>query len=170
MKAYNSTLSAARKPLKRSPFKHKVGGGLKRSALKKLSKSPVAACKRQIQALLRQIVILRDKGCVVRHAASGKCSGPLQAEHLISRSNSATYGDPRNIVCLCQYHHIFWKPQYSRQYWQIIRDVIGEKRWKWVELAESDAGRHKGTKMDWVLVKLVLEKELAVLESAHSQW
>lgn len=168
---YNSTFpDKPRKPLKRTPFKSRTsplkrsGKPLSRSTLAKLSKSPVAATKRRIQAFVRQIVILRDGGCILRHyGASGKCSGPLQGEHLISRANSATYGDTRNIVCLCQRHHIFWKPQNSLAYWSYIMDSLGKDRWSWVKLAQADAARPH--KVDWLATELVLQAELTQLES-----
>ena len=50
--------------------------------------------KDNIQALARQIVIKRDGGCILRNMLYRdflQCGGPIQADHLITRANSATY-------------------------------------------------------------------------------
>ncbi len=136
---------------------------MKRSYLRALGQSGSAKQKRRIQALLREIVILRDKWCVLWPYV-GICGGPLQAEHLITRANSATFGDTRNIVCLCQYHHIKWKPQHSRIYWSYIEQILGPKRWEWLKLAEADKSPHK---VDLTLTEIVLQKELYELQINH---
>ena len=130
---------------------------MKRSYLRKQGKSDTAKIKRNIQALLRSFAISRDGGCVLRnYPETGACSEILQAEHLVSRQHSKYFGDTRNIVCLCQRHHIFWKPTNSRQYWELIEKIIGKERWEWVKLAEQD--KHPW-KPDWKLVELeILQK------------
>jgi hypothetical protein len=147
--------------LRRTELKRKVGlkrkaplgrgSGLKRTGrLRKASKSPVAATKRRIQALLRLRVIERDGGCLLRGIEGvGACSQVLQAEHLVSRANSASYGDLRNVICLCQRHHIFWKPQNSRLYWELIEMKIGPERWEYVKVTEADRTPHRMTAWDW---------------------
>lgn len=154
MKGWNSTLSRVK------GFKTR-GKPLKRSALRKISIGSAATQKRRIQALLRQIVIERDGGCIFR-IVLGSCSGPLQAEHLNSRTHAHTFGDTRNIVCLCQYHHIFWKPKNGRLYWELIEQHLGKHLWAWLKLAESDKSPHK---MDWTLVELALQNELQKAQS-----
>lgn len=150
--------------MKKTPLK-KSNKTLSRSrVLRSFSKSTPARVKREIQAELRIAVSKRDGGCVLRnHAEAGACSGPLQAEHLITRSNSQTFADLRNIVCLCQRHHIFWKPQNSRLYWELIRDIIGEERWRWYLLADADRARNQ-TRMtlhDWQFQLTMLKRHNA---------
>ncbi len=78
-----------------------------RTPLKTKGDSEVAEVKKRVQALLRAIVIITDGGCVLRHyTEAGACGGYrkdgeliLQAEHLITRKNSISFGDLRNIVC-----------------------------------------------------------------------
>lgn len=148
-----------RTPLKRSKTP------LKRSRLRVNGVSDVSSIKREIQALLRELVILRDGGCVLRFSPeTGQCSDILQAEHLISRANSKFYADPRNIVCLCQRHHIFWKPQNSRLYWQLIAKVIGDQRQQWLELAEQDKTPCHKNLSDWKIDKAVLQQEIRRLK------
>jgi hypothetical protein len=80
--------------------------------LAKKGKSDVALIKDDIQAYCRDIVILRDGGCIFRNEPGHVCSGfakdghlILQADHLITRANSATYADTRLIVCVCKGIH-----------------------------------------------------------------
>lgn len=144
-----------KKPLRRSQKP------LKRTKLRKESKDTTAKTKKRIQALLRELVTKRDGGCVLRkYMTTGACSGPLQAEHLISRSNSISFGDERNIICLCQRHHIFWKPQHSRLYWELIEKIIGEKRWKWLKRVEADTKPHRMTLWDWQKIELELTQQI----------
>lgn len=156
--------------MKRSGFKRKATTPLKRTKLRLVGHSTSAEQKREIQALLREIVIKRDGGCVLRdYAETGKCGGYgsksgkliLQFEHLHSRSHSISFGDSRLGVLLCQRHHIFWKPQYSQRYWEIIEEVIGPTRWDLLQKVRND---HKPYKMDWKLVILGLKKELNDLQ------
>src|SRR5829696_4299006 len=84
---------------------------MKRVRLRLQSHSETAEIKREIQAVARDIVIARDGGCVLRNVR--RCGGEpgfavLQADHLITRSNSGTYADTRLIVCLCKSCHA-WK-------------------------------------------------------------
>lgn len=165
-------ISSKARKMKRSPFRRKSLEEIKEAKkakknrpLKLLNHESSADLKKDIQALVRQIAIIRDGGCILRlFPEAGQCGGYrndgeliLQAEHLVTRSNSATYGDMRNIVCLCAHHHGHFKPQYSRLYWDIIRKHLGEERWEWIEKVEADKSPHK---VDWKLVKLSLEQDL----------
>lgn len=148
--------------MKRTPFKRKVQKSLRRTKLRLVGHSDTSVVKRAIQAILRQIAIKRDGGCVLARfsAQVGACDEILQAEHLNSRASSSTYADTRNIVCLCRRHHIYWKPQNSRLYWELIRSVIGEERWAWYILASEDKRPHHMCKGDWVMAQKALEQEL----------
>jgi hypothetical protein len=98
--------------------------------------SETAEIKDNIQALLRDIVMLRDGGCLLRYVQGLGSAFPfgipfcngyrqkrdgtlilddngepqliLQADHLLPHSNSATYADSRLVVCVCKGHH-GWK-------------------------------------------------------------
>lgn len=145
--------------------KKKTGFQFKRSPLAKKGKSATALIKDDIQALLRKIVIKRDGGCVLRNRKDcGNCGWNdkhenliLQAEHLVTRGASNYFGDLRNIVCLCVYHHTMFKPQFSFRYWNAIEQVIGKERWDWFKRAEAD---NRPYKVDMKLVKLDLESKL----------
>jgi hypothetical protein len=160
------------KELKRSGFKQKATVPLQRTKLAKKGKSDVALCKDRIQALLRKLVIERDGGCVLRHYwEAGECGGYkqdgeliLQAEHLITRSNSISYEDPRNIVCLCKHHHGHWKPQHSRQYWTLIHQHVGPEISKWLDDVEADKRTYRYTYYDWQKVEMELRQQLNIHE------
>ena len=139
--------------VKRTPLKRKTG--LKRTAwgkngsvkprmgsrLRVVGQSTSTDLKKEIQAVLRQIVIKRDGGCFLRHYENQinpqykKCGGYrkdgnliLQAEHLHSRSNAISFSDSRLVVCVCQRHHIYYKPQHSAEYNQLSEDFIGANK------------------------------------------
>jgi hypothetical protein len=119
---------------------------LKRTPLKKKSTSPTAQIKGNIQALLREIVIIRDGCCILRDLPARiryfyevpDCNGYrkdgeliLQADHLITRENNATYADSRLVVCVCQGHH-GWKSiagnMRKPQYDAIVRVLLPPSR------------------------------------------
>ena len=143
--------------------------GLKRTPLKKKSKSDSAVLKDEIQALVRAMAIKRDGGCILRNRKDcGNCGWEdkkgnliLQAEHLVTRGASNYFGDLRNIVCLCVYHHTIFKPQFSFRYWNAVEQVIGKDRWAWFKRAEAD---NRPYKVDFKLVKLGLQSELKKYE------
>lgn len=154
----------------------KRGGFLPRDTpLKKKSTSESAVAKDNIQALLRAIVIIVDGGCVLRHySEAGPCSGwrqdgelILQAEHLVTRGNSVSYGDLRNIVCLCRDHHLSFKPTYGRIYWELIERYVGPERWAWIKRVEAEERAHKPyrfTAYEWQKIEMYLRSLLSKLQ------
>lgn len=189
-KAWNSTLSGPKKPMKRTQFKRKSYTPLKRSKLRLQGVSSASVAKREIQALVRQIVILRDQGCILDPTKANSlyfqstrsiglnplhvppCNGYakdghliLQADHLLSRSHSATYGDTRLIVCVCKGHH-GWKSVGNNLrkeiYDKLVRQILSPQRIALWDMAE--ATKHKPVKMDWQLVKVALQAELKALQ------
>ena len=81
----------------------------RRTPLKVKGTSETADIKQEIQDTAWAIVKLRDGGCILRGKFGHVCSGwrkdgglIYQADHLIERSNSATYADTRLIVCVCK--------------------------------------------------------------------
>lgn len=138
---------------------------MKRTKLRMRGISDTSVLKEQIQAALRDVVIKRDKGCLLRdYKETGLC-GPykkdgklvLQAEHLNTRSRMISFADSRLAVCLCQRHHIFWKPQNSARYWEIIEEMIGPKRWELFQQVKSDYKTHK---VDLKMALIYLRQEL----------
>ena len=156
------------KPQPRKPLKARKGFAIKKSVLRKISKDPTAQSKVRIQALVREIVIKRDKGCILR--LKRFCGGDvgyavLQADHLITRANSATYGDTRLIVCVCTRCH-GWKSLGSnrnkKEYDTLVRSLLPPERVALWDMAEADS--HRTFKADWSLVEVALLRELATLQ------
>ena len=154
--------------IKRSYFKAKPRKPLKRTKLKIAGHSTTKELKDEIQSLIREIALKRDKHCVLKDKGAGNCgcyktNGELilQAEHLNSRTHTATFGDMRNIVLLCKYHHIFWKPKNSARYWELIKEIIGEERYAWYQKVREDRTAHK---IDLKLVLLDLKQQLKSYE------
>jgi hypothetical protein len=156
--------------MKRSPLK-------RRTPLRKKSSSGSSAAKERIQSWLRAIVIQRDGGCVLRHIDPERCGGYrkdgkliLQADHLITRANSATYADSRLIVCICRNHH-GWKSLGSNrnkaQYDALIREVLPPERIALWARAEAESWKPtRRYESDWKLEEAALKQEYqALLES-----
>jgi hypothetical protein len=145
---------------------------VKRVRLRLQSHSETAEIKREIQAVAREIVIIRDGGCVLRHVR--RCGGEpgfavLQADHLVTRSNSATYADTRLIVCICKSCHQ-WKSTGTNQdkavYDVMVKRTLSRSRARHWEQAEADKYRpHRMGTYDWVLELTALKSELAALKA-----
>jgi hypothetical protein len=156
----------------------KRGGFLKRyTPLRTKGKSIVATVKDSIQAWLRAIVIKRDGGCILRNVRY--CNGlpdipgvVLQADHLVTRSNSATFADSRLVVCLCRPCHA-WKSlggnQRKGQYDALVRTLLSADRVELWDRCEKDSWRPVRTDAyDWKLAEAALKQELAQVESWES--
>lgn len=159
---------------------------MKRTRLKQKSDSENSLVKERIQGLVRDIVILRDGGCVLRYLQDfdgdkrhlsfsvPRCNSyakdghlVLQADHLITRSNSATFSDTRLIVCICRGHH-GWKKWNEQRYNEIVRNLLSSDR---VSLWDRcHAARYKPTRMgvsDWLKEEAALKQELARIQKEN---
>lgn len=145
---------------------------MKRSGkLRPKSLSDTAILKDLIQGHLRHLARVRDGGCIFRHyeEEAGKCGGYasrqghliLQAEHLVTRSNSVSYSDMRNIICICPYHHLYFKQQHGIVYWEIVERHIGPERWAWVKRVEADKRPYRYYLSDWQKIEAELRIEVA---------
>ncbi len=149
-----------RKPLKRTPLQGSKKP-MKRSKLRVAGTSTTAQLKREIQRLVREIVIVRDGGCILRNIRHCDPDAVLQADHLITRSNSATYADTRLIVCLCKPCHGGWKKWHKEDYDALVRTIISKQRVKlWddslaLQYIPKRVGAH-----DWKLAIVALKQEL----------
>lgn len=156
---------------------------MKRTKLKVVGDNNTATLKKEIQALVRLIVTYRDGGCVLRHLRH--CGGVagviqqttedgrlvlkimsqnvIQADHLITRANSATFADTRLIVCLCKGCHA-WKHWNEKAYEKLVRLTLPNDRKNLWDRCEEARQAHKTTKMDWKMEILALKKELKQYE------
>ncbi len=149
----------------------KRSGFLKRrTPLASKGKSDTAKLKNEIQSLVRELVIARDGGCILRHSTDvSGCNGftkteprrlILQADHLITRSNSATYADTRLIVCVCQGHH-GWKKWHQKEYETVVRELLSPDRVALWDRCEQESWRPRRTgAYDWRLTIAALKQEL----------
>ena len=140
--------------------------GIRGSTLRKEGKSEVTLAKKRIQALLRELAVRRDGGCVLRRYLHRlppqyqRCNEVLQAEHLNTRGASGSFGDMRNIVCLCSRHHIQFKPQHSQLYWEIMQEHLGDERWEWFKKVRDDFKPHPMRLWNWQQIELSLKQDL----------
>jgi hypothetical protein len=116
-------------------------------------------------------VTARDGGCIFRVFTWHICSGHakdghliLQADHLITRGNSATYADARLIVCVCKGIH-GWKSvggnARKKQYDELVRTLISPERVALWDRCEQDSWRpHRTSAMDWKLQLAALKHKL----------
>lgn len=128
--------------------------------MRRSGKSEVSILKREIQRLVRLIVIARDKTCILRGIRH--CNDEvLQADHLITRANSATYDDTRLIVCLCRTCH-GWKHWHEREYNELVKSILPKKIIEHWERCEADSWRpaHR-ISQDWRIAIAALKQELS---------
>lgn len=144
---------------------------MKRTPLSKKGQSDTAKIKDEIQHLVREIVILRDGGCLFRNEPGHTCTGLtkygdviLQADHLVTRANSATYADTRLIVCVCKGIH-GWKSVGSNmrkaEYDRRVRLLISPDRVALWDRCEKESWRPQ--KMNWQVELAALRQEYQTL-------
>jgi len=146
---------------------------MKRTKLNVVGASDTATIKREIQYVAREIVIARDGGCVLRdlhYDGIPECDGyanngqlVLQADHLVTRSNSATFADTRLIVCVCKGHHS-WKSLGSnarkKEYDELVRTLISPERVKLWDECERDSWKpNRGAAFNWAVTLAALKQE-----------
>lgn len=135
------------------PLKSSRKGFLRRSGV-----SDVSKVKREIQALLRDIVIQRDGGCILRRVRH--CTDEvLQADHLITRANSATYANPDLVVCLCRACHGGYKKWHEKEYDALVKTILPKERvdlWEKEEKKRISGFTCRMTLADWKIEKAVL--------------
>ena len=154
--------------MKKSGFKKRITKPMKRCKLRVKGHSETAELRDEVQRLLREIALVRDGGCVLRHyPETGACGcrrkdGELiqQFDHLNSRVHSNSFSDPRLGVIVCKRHHFYFKKQYPALYEKCVRDQIGEKRCKLLDAVRADRKSHK---VDLVLAIVGLNQELKKL-------
>lgn len=158
-----------RKPLKRTPLKRGTSQ-MKRTKIRVVGQSTTSDLKKDIQATLREIVMLRDKKCILHGL---RCDHEVgmegivwQAEHLIERSNSETYADSRLVVLVCRNCHGWkhFKKSNHDQYDRWVKSRLPKERVVLWEKCEQDQWRPKRTgAYDWKMALVVLKQELSKL-------
>jgi hypothetical protein len=157
--------------MKRGGFLQRYTPIKRKTAIRAVSDSDTSQTKIRIQELVRDIVMIRDEGCILRNVLGiAPCNGyrkdgqlVLQADHLITRANASTYADTRLIVCLCKGHH-GWKKWNEREYNALVRTLLSPERVKLWDGCERDSWRpHRTGAYDWLMAEVALRQELANL-------
>jgi hypothetical protein len=144
-----------------------LGKKMKRTPLRKQSKSETATLKREIQKLVREIVIARDGGCIlrgIRHCGGEIGEAVLQADHLLPRNESGTYADTRLIVCVCRPCHGGFKKWHKEEYDRIVKSILPKERVELWEKCETSMPAFRGS-YDWKLAILALKQELRKIKN-----
>ena len=114
---------------------------------------------------------IRDGGCSLGAMPGHHCNGftkagelILQADHLITRANAATYADSRLVVCVCKGAH-GWKSLGSNrnkaQYDALARSLLPPDRMALWDACEADSWRpHRTGIYDWKLAEQALRAKL----------
>jgi hypothetical protein len=172
--------------MKRTAWKKKPTKPMRKTPLRRKGKSETTKLKDEIQSWLREIVMIRDGGCilspyqgqVVAGVIVPKCNGyrpsdgalVLQADHLITRGNSATYSDERLVVCVCRGHH-GWKSVGSNMrkamYDKILKAILPKERVELWEVCEADTSSHRMGAYDWKLAIAALKQ---TYERLKAEW
>lgn len=130
--------------------------------LHSMKKDTTTKCKKRIQDLLKQIVRLRDGDCILKGKYRA-CSGPLSADHIVSRGRSMTYGMSGNVVCVCIGHHFWWKPINPTLYTNEIDAYIGKENRLHLEKIAVPTTQYK--LKDWQSIENGLKVELETLKN-----
>ena len=115
--------------------------------------------------------MLRDKKCILNGIRCNHSVGMegvvWQAEHLVERSNSATFAEPRLIVLVCRNCHgwkHFTKSNHD-QYDEWVRSRISKDRVAlWDRCRAEKWSYSSGKSYDWKLAEAALIQELSGLK------
>ena len=76
------------------------------------------------------------------------------------RERNISFGDTRNIVCLCERHHGYFKQQNGALYWDLIRRYIGPERWEWLQRVIVDRKTYNMGIWEWAKIELALKQNI----------
>lgn len=95
------------------------------------------------------------------------CKGYTAADHIITRAINATYADPDNVICLCNYHHIYWKPSHPTFYSDAVKKHIGTRKWNRIHKKSKQLTHY--VLSDWLKEEKKLKRLIRNLEKRNSQ-
>lgn len=93
-----------------------------------------------------------------------RCKGPMQCNHLISRSNYRLRWDERNAVCGCSGHNAW--AHHNPVEWSELWHKIFPKQVTYLELARHGRGDVSAGGLR-IIIKLWREKRAALLKGIH---
>ena len=76
--------------------------------------------------------------------------------------HSASFADPRLVICLCERNHLFYEPQPADEYYQVVKRLIGAERTALLQRLQDDRSPHRRYATDW------LPDEIALLGALRS--
>lgn len=126
---------------------------------KKRVKGPVRKAKDRIQKLLLLIARDRDGTCVLepyQEEINFHCGGVTTADHVLAAGNQRMFADPDCVVLLCLAHHFSWKSINPFVYTDVIRKIIGEKRYNKLMSYAYDQTKYKID--DWLRIEEELKQ------------
>jgi len=113
--------------------------------------------KKTLNALLHQILELRDRACL-------RCGKPdFQMSHIYPKGRYRSMEfDPDNVKALCYSCHLHWWHKNPIEAKEWLDTVMPKKRLERLKLASQT----RGGRFDYKLHKLFLEQEIKKLKSA----
>lgn len=123
------------------------------------SKTPTALAKKEIQRLVREIVMIRDEGCFLK-GFRFQCNEVLQADHLISRGKNIGFADTRLINCLCSAHHTAKTFDKSGDYEEELAARMDKERTILWQRTKKDRKPYPMSAWEWSKEIIALTKEL----------
>ncbi|QGH73480.1 MAG: recombination protein [Siphoviridae sp. ctvD11] len=119
-------------------------------------KRTVRSVKRNIQHLLRMLVLLKYNGCLAKKY--GHCFGPWNAAHIMPRRHARTYALSINVVQMCEYHNNVWQDQNKDAFKALVIDLIGEDMYRELEAMSKEETHY--TIDDWIDFEDELKAEI----------
>jgi hypothetical protein len=122
---------------------------------------PIKKIEKQCLVLWSECVRTRDRVCRI-------CGSDyrLQAHHIRSRTNKATYLELRNGIAVCSKCHILQKFSPERFQDKVI-EVIGDEKYHALKVASQHT--YKPTIPDLLLLKDALKDHLRILEDEYGK-
>lgn len=134
--------------------------GLRKTKLRKESKTPVAKLKKICMVLVKNIVSIRD-GDICQKCGERVYGSNRHRSHVIpvSAGNKLAF-DPLNLKVLCGFHHFRWwhKNPLEAQAW--FKEKFPER----FEYLMANRGIQQMKYQDWLDLEQKLRKELLELE------
>ncbi len=151
--------------------------------MRQTSKTPSAIAKKEIQELLRQIGLVKQKGkcffagkeisgkihsyCTSKDTKDGHLI--MQYDHLNPREKNVSFANPDLGVVICQGVH-GWKSfsdTNKKLYDQAVRKYLSPKRRKLWKRVEADQKSYPMSAWDWAKEEIALIQELKTLNLSN---
>ncbi len=112
------------------------------------------AAEKKCARLVQEIVCLRDRVCQL----PGCRRTPISGHHVLGRSNHGSAFEPDSLLGFCIWHHVPWAHKHPQECKDLLRSIIGEKRFSWLEVLSREVVRYR--EKDYRLIAEGLRKQL----------